>query len=179
MTTLQLPTSHRSQYFAWLLARRAAGDSVESLTSTLVDSQVDRNPHQVEAARFACRNLLSRDVILADEVGPGKTIEAGLVISERWAERRRKVIASGTHAIAGALEASTAASRASSWDATNYPAAPATRTSTASIICWRDGESSRPRLGHSTGRVSSSTTTLTVQRSARLKPGAARPDGSP
>ncbi|GAB6047513.1 hypothetical protein JCM19379_13370 [Methyloparacoccus murrellii] len=98
MTTPQLPTPHRSPYFAWLLARRAAGDSVESLASTLVDSQVDRNPHQVEAARFACRNLLARGVILAGEVGPGKTIEAGLVISERWAERRRKVLASGTHA---------------------------------------------------------------------------------
>lgn len=65
---------------------------MESLASTLVDSQVDLNPHQVEAALFACRNPLSRGVILADEVGLGKTIEAGLVISQRWAERRRKVL---------------------------------------------------------------------------------------
>ena len=92
MTTQQLLTPHQSQYFAWLLTRRAAGDSVESLASTLVDSQVDLNPHQVEAALFACRNPLSRGVILADEVGLGKTIEAGLVISQRWAERRRKVL---------------------------------------------------------------------------------------
>lgn len=92
MTTRQLLTPHQSQYFAWLLTRRAAGDSVESLASTLVDSQVDLNPHQVEAALFACRNPLSRGVILADEVGLGKTIEAGLVISQRWAERRRKVL---------------------------------------------------------------------------------------
>lgn len=35
------------------------------------------------------------------------------------------------------------------------------------------------KLAHSTGLVSSSTTTPTVQRSARLKPGAAKPDGSP
>ena len=87
-----LLTPHQSQYVAWLLTRRAAGDSVESLASTLVDAQVDLNPHQVEAALFACRNPLSRGVILADEVGLGKTIEAGLVIAQRWAERRRKVL---------------------------------------------------------------------------------------
>ncbi|MGC8731004.1 MAG: SNF2-related protein [Halothiobacillaceae bacterium] len=85
-------TPHQSQYVAWLLTRRAAGDSVESLASTLVDSQVDLNPHQIDAALFACRNPLSRGVILADEVGLGKTIEAGLVISQRWAERRRKIL---------------------------------------------------------------------------------------
>jgi superfamily II DNA or RNA helicase len=68
------------------------GDTVESLASTLVDSQVDLNPHQVDAALFACSNPLSRGVILADEVGLGKTIEAGLVITQRWAERRRKVL---------------------------------------------------------------------------------------
>lgn len=88
----ELLTPHQSQYYAWLLTRRAAYDTVESLASTLVDSQVDLNPHQVEAALFACKNPLSRGVILADEVGLGKTIEAGLVISQRWAERRRRIL---------------------------------------------------------------------------------------
>jgi ERCC4-related helicase len=92
LTTQPLLTPYQSQYYAWLLTRRAAGDTVESLASTLVDAQVDLNPHQVEAALFACRNPLSRGVILADEVGLGKTIEAGLVISQRWAERRRKLL---------------------------------------------------------------------------------------
>ena len=92
MITKPQLTPHQNQYFAWLLTRRAASDSVESLASTLVDSQVDLNPHQVEAALFACRNPLSRGVILADEVGLGKTIEAGLVISQRWAERRRRIL---------------------------------------------------------------------------------------
>ena len=92
MTTPQLLTPHQRQYLAWLLTRRASGDSVESLASTLVDSQVDLNPHQVDAALFACSNPLSRGVILADEVGLGKTIEAGLVITQRWAERRRKML---------------------------------------------------------------------------------------
>lgn len=92
MAVPQLLTPYQSQYVAWLLTRRAAGDTVESLASTLVDSQVDLNPHQVDAALFACRNPLSRGVILADEVGLGKTIEAGLVISQRWAERRRRIL---------------------------------------------------------------------------------------
>lgn len=88
----QVLTPYQSQYYAWLLTRRTASDTVESLASTLVDSQVDLNPHQVEAALFACTNPLSRGVILADEVGLGKTIEAGLVISQRWAERRRNIL---------------------------------------------------------------------------------------
>lgn len=92
MPSQQLLTPHQSLYYAWLLTRRAASNSMESLASTLVDSQVDLNPHQVEAALFACQNPLSRGVILADEVGLGKTIEAGLVISQRWAERRRKIL---------------------------------------------------------------------------------------
>src|SRR5690606_40399565 len=87
-----LLTPHQCQYVAWLLTRRAAGDSIESLATTLVDSQVDLNPHQVDAALFACRNPLSRGVLLADEVGLGKTIEAGLVITQRWAERRRRIL---------------------------------------------------------------------------------------
>lgn len=85
-------TPQQSLYYAWLLTRRTANDSVESLASTLVDSQVDLNPHQVDAALFACGNPLSRGVILADEVGLGKTIEAGLVILQRWAERRKKLL---------------------------------------------------------------------------------------
>lgn len=85
-------TPYQSQYYAWLLTRRASSDTVESLAPTLVDSQVDLNPHQIEAALFACKNPLSRGVILADEVGLGKTIEAGLVISQSWAERRRRIL---------------------------------------------------------------------------------------
>ena len=68
------------------------GQSADLLASTLVDAQVDLNPHQVEAALFAFRNPLSKGVILADEVGLGKTIEAGLVIAQRWAERRRHIL---------------------------------------------------------------------------------------
>ena len=86
------PTPQQSQYLAWLLTRQARRGSIESLAGPLLDAQVDLNPHQVEAALFACRNPLSRGVILADEVGLGKTIEAGLVILQHWAERKRRIL---------------------------------------------------------------------------------------
>jgi SNF2 family DNA or RNA helicase len=74
-------------YLAYELTKRATAGSVDRLASALSDAQVDINPHQVDAAIFATRNPLSRGAILADEVGLGKTIEAGLLLSQRWAER--------------------------------------------------------------------------------------------
>ena len=50
------------------------------------------NPHQVEAALFAFRSPFSKGAILADEVGLGKTIEAGLLLSQKWAERKRRLL---------------------------------------------------------------------------------------
>lgn len=50
------------------------------------------NPHQVDAALFAFRSPLSKGALLADEVGLGKTIEAGLVLSQKWAERKRRIL---------------------------------------------------------------------------------------
>lgn len=86
------PTPQQSQYLAWLLTRQARRGSIESLAGPLLDAQVDLNPHQVEAALFACKKPLERGVILADEVGLGKTIEAGLVILQHWAERKRRIL---------------------------------------------------------------------------------------
>ena len=56
------------------------------------DAQVDLNPHQIDAALFAFRSPLSKGAILADEVGLGKTIEAGILLSQKWAERKRKLL---------------------------------------------------------------------------------------
>ena len=58
----------------------------------LADAQVDLNPHQIEAALFAFRSPFSKGAILADEVGLGKTIEAGLLLAQKWAERRRRML---------------------------------------------------------------------------------------
>ena len=87
-----MPTSYHAKYFALELTKRCASDSVEKLAAALSDAQVDLNPHQVEAALFAFRNPFSRAAILADEVGLGKTIEAGLLISQKWAERKRRLL---------------------------------------------------------------------------------------
>lgn len=62
-------TPYQSQYVAWQLSRRMGADSADLLASTLVDAQVDLNPHQVEAALFAFRSSLSKGVNVADEVG--------------------------------------------------------------------------------------------------------------
>ena len=85
-------TPHHIRYFAHDLTRRHSSDSVEKLASVLADAQVDLNPHQVEAALFAFRNPFSKGAILADEVGLGKTIKAGLLLSQKWAERKRKLL---------------------------------------------------------------------------------------
>lgn len=85
-------TNFHAKYFAYELTKRSASDSVEKLAGVLADAQVDLNPHQVEAALFAFQNPFSRGAILADEVGLGKTIEAGLLLAQRWAERKRKLL---------------------------------------------------------------------------------------
>ncbi len=85
-------TPYHVAYFAHELTRRSASDSIAKLGSSLFNATVDLNPHQLEAALFAFRSPLSRGSILADEVGLGKTIEAGLVISQLWAERKRRIL---------------------------------------------------------------------------------------
>ena len=85
-------TPYHAKYFAHELTKRCPSDSIEKLASALVDAQVDLNPHQIEAALFAFRSPLSKGALLADEVGLGKTIEAGLVLSQNWAERKRRVL---------------------------------------------------------------------------------------
>lgn len=58
----------------------------------MFNAQIDLNPHQIEAALFAFQSPLSNGVIIADEVGLGKTIEAGLVLCQYWSEFKRKII---------------------------------------------------------------------------------------
>jgi SNF2 family DNA or RNA helicase len=86
-------TDYHAKYYAYELTRRYSADSLEKLASTFAGAKVDLNPHQLDAALFAFESPLSRGALLADEVGLGKTIEAGLVISQKWAERKRKILA--------------------------------------------------------------------------------------
>ncbi len=85
-------TDYHAKLYAYELLRRCPSDSVERFTATLMDSQVDLNPHQVDATLFAFRSPLSKGAVLADEVGLGKTIESGIVLSQKWAERKRKIL---------------------------------------------------------------------------------------
>src|SRR5580658_1594268 len=91
MTTCGI-TQYHACYFAHELTKRCPSDSVQKLAASLADAQVDLNPHQIDAALFAFRSPLSKGAILADEVGLGKTIEAGILLSQRWAERKRKLL---------------------------------------------------------------------------------------
>ena len=85
-------TDYQAQFFAYELTRRLPSESEDKLASALVDARVTLNPHQVEAALFAFRSPLAKGALLADEVGLGKTIEAGLVLAQKWAERKRKLL---------------------------------------------------------------------------------------
>lgn len=88
-------TPLHAKYFAYELTRRYSSNSLQKFTASLSDAQVELKPHQVEAALFAFKSPLSKGAILADEVGLGKTIEAGIVISQRWAERKRNILVIG------------------------------------------------------------------------------------
>jgi len=85
-------TAYHAKYFAHELTKRCSSDSVEKLAGVLSDAQVDLNPHQIEAALFAFRSPFSRGAVLADEVGLGKTIEAGILLAQRWAERKQRLL---------------------------------------------------------------------------------------
>lgn len=69
-----------------------SGNGEDAFTQSLTSARVEMNPHQVDAALFALKSPFAKGVLLADEVGLGKTIEAGLVMSQRWAERRRRIL---------------------------------------------------------------------------------------
>ena len=91
-TGQQMITSFHAKYFAHELTRRHGPNGIGRLSQSLFDASVDLNPHQIEAALFAMRSPLSKGVLLADEVGLGKTIEAGIVLCQYWSERRRRLL---------------------------------------------------------------------------------------
>ena len=85
-------TAAQQKYFAYWLTRSLPSNSLGKLTASLQDAQVDLTPHQIDAALFAFKSPLSKGAILADEVGLGKTIEAGIILSQFWAEHRRHLL---------------------------------------------------------------------------------------
>lgn len=85
-------SDYRAKYVAHELERVYANDDVAKLSGLMFDAQIMPTPHQIDAALFALDSPNTRGVIMADEVGLGKTIEAGIVIMQYWAERKRKVL---------------------------------------------------------------------------------------
>ena len=85
-------TAYQSKYYAHELLRSYSNDHVGKLAGLLFDAQVEPKPHQIDAALFALQTPYLPGVILADEVGLGKTIEAGIVITQYWAERKRQIL---------------------------------------------------------------------------------------
>lgn len=82
----------QQKYFAWDLSHKKSTGDDSRFTGVLSEARVDLNPHQVDAALFAFKSPLSKGAILADEVGLGKTIEAGIILSQSWAEHRRRIL---------------------------------------------------------------------------------------
>jgi SNF2 family DNA or RNA helicase len=84
-------TRFHQRVFAEALSARG-GEGPAALAPALAHSAIDLNPHQVEAAAFALSALPLGGAVLADEVGLGKTIEAGLVMAQLAAEGRERVL---------------------------------------------------------------------------------------
>ena len=87
-----MTTPFHAKYWAHSLLLAHPRDGVEALSRSIGNARVDLNPHQIDAALFALRSPYSKGVLLADEVGLGKTIEASLVLAQKWAERRRRIL---------------------------------------------------------------------------------------
>jgi len=73
-------------------ALTARGGGSSRLAPALAHSAVDLNPHQIEAAAFALASLPTGGAVLADEVGLGKTVEAGLVLAQLAADGKGRAI---------------------------------------------------------------------------------------
>jgi RecG-like helicase len=89
---MRLISAYHAKYYAHELTRRHAADGVDRLSQSLFDASVDLNPIRSRRRCSPCATRLQQGVLLADEVGLGKTIEAALVLCQYWAERRRRLL---------------------------------------------------------------------------------------
>src|ERR1700682_6832932 len=83
---------HNLRWLAEDLVRRRRADDRNRYAASQRQARIDPNPHQIDAVIFALRRLREGGCILADEVGLGKTIEAGLVIAQRRAEGAQRIL---------------------------------------------------------------------------------------
>ena len=80
------------RYEAEDLVRRRRSDEQARTASSQRQGRIDPNPHQVDAVMFALGRIPEGGCILADEVGLGKTIEAGLILAQLRAEGKRRLL---------------------------------------------------------------------------------------
>jgi superfamily II DNA or RNA helicase len=80
------PHPIQRRYLAEQIVRLRRADEEERYASSQRQGRIDPNPHQIDAVIFALKRLPEGGCILADEVGLGKTIEAGLVLAQLRAE---------------------------------------------------------------------------------------------
>lgn len=88
------PSAFHLRVLAETLGKRRSSLEEEQILETLGSSLVDLNPHQIDAALKAYRGPLQtgRGILLADEVGLGKTVEALLIVAQYWAKHRRRIL---------------------------------------------------------------------------------------
>ena len=81
------------KYWAHQLTLQGENRNINDLAATLNTARIDMNPYQLAAVKDCLRSLRENNgVILADEVGLGKTIEAGIIISKLWQSGKRRIL---------------------------------------------------------------------------------------
>lgn len=69
-----------------------SGSTIDRISMTLFNSKIKLTPHQIDAALFAFKSPINKGVLLADEVGLGKTIEAGIIIAQLRLEKKANIL---------------------------------------------------------------------------------------
>jgi ERCC4-related helicase len=87
-----IKTPFLQRYVAEKITLQKMAGSISRLSSVLAKATIELNPYQISAALYAFNSPLQRGAILADEVGLGKTIEAGIIVSQLWAEGKRRIL---------------------------------------------------------------------------------------
>lgn len=80
------------KYFSNVLDEKLLFPNINQVAKIISNTRLDLNPHQIQAALFALSKPFSTGVILADEVGLGKTIEAGIILSQKWSENKKRIV---------------------------------------------------------------------------------------
>ncbi|MDL2238026.1 hypothetical protein LJC56_09395 [Christensenellaceae bacterium OttesenSCG-928-K19] len=87
----EIKSNYHARYYAYLLTHPEAY-GIKRYMPALLNSAIELHPHQLDASIFAQHNAYGGGAILADEEGLGKTIEAGIVLSQLYYEGKRRLL---------------------------------------------------------------------------------------